>query len=70
MRHYFERYPDILKDYMLPSGFNPTLTGDRPQGWVSEGHFGLDQGIIVLMIENYRTQLIWKLKKLQTRQLA
>jgi len=63
VRHYCERYPDMLKDYMLPSGFNPTVTGDGPQGWVSQGHFGLDQGIIVLMIENYRTQLIWKLMR-------
>jgi hypothetical protein len=63
VRHYFERYPGMLKDYMLPSGFNPTVTGDGPQGWVSQGHFGLDQGIIVLMIENHRTQLIWKLMR-------
>ena len=63
LRHYCEQYPDMLKDHMLPSGFNPTLTGDGPHGWVSEGHFGLDQGIIVLMIENYRTQLVWKLMR-------
>jgi hypothetical protein len=63
VRHYCERYPGMLKDYMMPSGFNPTVTGGGPQGWVSQGHFGLDQGIIVLMIENYRTGLIWKLMR-------
>jgi len=63
LRHYCEQYPGLLEDYMLPSGFNPTLPGAGPQGWVSEGHFGLDQGIIVLMIENYRTQLVWKLMR-------
>jgi hypothetical protein len=46
---------------MLPSAFNPTLTESEPKGWISEGYFGLDQGMIVLMIENYRSQLIWKL---------
>ncbi|MGH8795481.1 MAG: glucoamylase family protein, partial [Caldimonas sp.] len=34
---------------------------DGPNGWVSEGTFGLDQGMIVLMIENYRSGLPWRL---------
>lgn len=43
------------------SGFNPTVTEDGPNGWVSSGEFGLDQGMIVLMIENYRSGLPWRL---------
>ncbi len=35
----------------------------RPRAWVSAGHFGLDQGIVVMMIENHRTQLIWRLMR-------
>jgi hypothetical protein len=61
LRHFCARYPEMIQDSRLPSGFNPTLPGDGPSGWVSEGYFGLDQGIIVLMIENYRSGLIWKL---------
>ena len=38
------------------SGFNATA-GD----WISEGSFGLDQGMIVLMIENHRSGLLWRL---------
>ncbi len=41
------------------SGFNATVTG----GWISEGEFGLDQGMTVLMIENYRSGLLWRLLK-------
>jgi hypothetical protein len=63
LRHFCERYPDMIRDSRLPSGFNPTLSGDGPSGWVSEGYFGLDQGIVVLMIENYRSQLIWNLMR-------
>lgn len=63
VRHFCEQYPEIARAYRLPSGFNPTLAGKSPHGWVSEGYFGLDQGIIVLMIENYRSQLIWKLMR-------
>jgi hypothetical protein len=28
---------------------------------VSAGYFGLDQGILVMMIENFRSDLIWRL---------
>ncbi|MGZ8222423.1 MAG: glucoamylase family protein, partial [Methylobacter sp.] len=45
------------------SSFNPTLASADSSAWVSAGHFGLDQGIVVLMIENYRTQLIWRLMR-------
>jgi hypothetical protein len=62
-RHFCEHYPDIVNEYRLPSGFNPTLTRNGSRCWVSEGYFGLDQGIVVLMIENYRSQLIWKLMR-------
>ena len=43
------------------SGFNPTVAEDGLNGWVSKGEFGLDQGMIVLMIENYRSGLPWRL---------
>lgn len=40
---------------------NFTAGGEVP--WVSEGMFGLDQGLMVLMIENYRTGLPWRLTR-------
>ncbi|MEO7116011.1 MAG: glucoamylase family protein [Caldimonas sp.] len=43
------------------SGFNATVREAGPNGWVSEGTFGLDQGMIVLMIENYRSGMPWRL---------
>jgi hypothetical protein len=45
------------------SSFNPSLVGSDGRAWVSPGHFGLDQGIVTLMIENYRSQLIWRLMR-------
>jgi hypothetical protein len=63
LRHFCKRYADILTASRLPSGFNPSLPGGSPSGWISEGHFGLDQGIVVLMIENYRSQFIWNLMR-------
>ena len=47
----------------LTSGFNPTFPDAGPAGWVSSGSFDLDQGILVLMIENYRSGLIWAIMR-------
>jgi hypothetical protein len=49
--------------YGYKATFNPTFpreSGPTPY-WVSPWHFGINQGPIVLMIENYRTGLIWRL---------
>jgi hypothetical protein len=63
LRHILERYPEVLTEGRLASGFNPTLPGPGPAGWVAKGHLGLDQGIVVLMIENYRSGMIWDLMR-------
>jgi hypothetical protein len=39
----------------------PAATGQHRVGWLSEGSFGLDQGMIVLMVENFRSGLPWRL---------
>ena len=45
------------------SGFNASISELGPNGWISEGEFGLDQGIIVLMVENFRSGLLWRLSR-------
>jgi hypothetical protein len=42
------------------SGFNPTVTEAGPNGGRLEGSFGLDQGMVVMTIENYRSGLLWR----------
>jgi hypothetical protein len=52
--------------YGFKASFNPTHPGipGNPYGWwVSPWHFGLNQGPIVLMIENYRTGRLWQLMR-------
>ncbi len=63
VRRLFESYPEIRSEGRLPSGFNPTLAGSGPAGWISEGYYGLDQGLVVLMLENHRSGLIWSLMR-------
>ncbi|MEP6793864.1 MAG: glucoamylase family protein [Saprospiraceae bacterium] len=51
--------------YGFKSSFNPTYSGnsDYPNGWVSRWHYGLNQGPIILMIENYRSGFLWQLMR-------
>jgi len=63
LRHLFAQYPEMAAKYMLPSGLNPTFAGTGRRCWTSEDYFGLDQGLIVMMIENYRSQMLWNLMR-------
>ena len=60
LRELYARTPADPGRSVQASGFNATA-GTDPEGWVSEGVFGLDQGVIVLMIENFRSGLPWRL---------
>jgi hypothetical protein len=53
--------------YGFDASYNPTFPGkgkkeiaDGVTSWVSPWIFGLNQGPIILMIENYQSELIWK----------
>jgi hypothetical protein len=63
IRQVCARHPGIAQDYRIPNGLNLTMDRDDSQGWVSQGYLGLDQGLIVLMIENYRSQRLWNLMR-------
>lgn len=52
--------------YGFKASFNPTHPGQpgNPFGWwVSPWHFGLNEGPIVLMIENHQSGLLWRLMR-------
>lgn len=65
IRYFGENYPEMTSEYGLKCSFNPTFEGGRQtaHGWVSKGFYGLAQGPIVIMIENYRTGFFWKLMR-------
>ncbi len=63
VRHAIERLN--LKErsaYGFDASFNSAYpeTSRNPHGWVSPWIFGLNQGPIILMIENFQSELIWK----------
>ena len=64
IRRICEQDARICQTFRIPNGLNPTFpVPDDPLGWVSDGYFGLDQGLIVLMIENFRTGSLWNLMR-------
>ena len=47
---------------LMPVLIQPIRTTSRNRhGWVSPWIFGLNQGPIILMIENFQSELIWKI---------
>ncbi|AZR73764.1 hypothetical protein BBF96_10430 [Anoxybacter fermentans] len=55
MKEMLKKYgPLIWGKYGFVSAFNVD------QNWFSDQHIGIDQGDILLMIENYRTGFVWK----------
>ncbi|HUP50132.1 MAG TPA: glucoamylase family protein [Thermoanaerobaculia bacterium] len=68
------RYGEALyQQYGFLDSFNPTLREAPPfmrkgtihpqLGWFDDDYLGIDQGPIVLMIENHRTGFVWEVMK-------
>jgi hypothetical protein len=68
-----ERYGDALfTKHGFLDAFNPSFTYQNELkhgqivdgvGWVDTDYLGIDQGPILLMTENYRTELVWNVLK-------
>jgi xylan 1,4-beta-xylosidase len=58
-----DSYPHALRDGRFVGAINPSLPGAGPEGWVAPACFGLDQGLVVMMIENARSGLTWELTR-------
>ncbi|MCA9241345.1 MAG: hypothetical protein KDA37_14140 [Planctomycetales bacterium] len=64
---------DLFGRYGFLDSFNPSFTfADAPikrgkivpgKGWINGDYLGIDQGPIVLMIENYRSGLVWRVMR-------
>jgi hypothetical protein len=53
----------MTSKYGFKCSFNPTFLETEEKGWISKGYYGLDQGPIVLMIENYWSEFVWRLMR-------
>ncbi|HET6995508.1 MAG TPA: glucoamylase family protein [Chitinophagaceae bacterium] len=52
---YYDMGDKIWREYGFVDDFNET------QNWYGKSHLAIDQGPIIVMIENYRSGLLWKL---------
>ena len=55
--HYFYKNKDKL---LGPAGFYDAFSPEHDY-WVAKGYLAIDQGPIIVMIENYRSGLLWNL---------
>lgn len=56
LKFFYYKFGDRLwGEYGFYDAYNPT------QGWVADSYLAIDQGPIVVMVENYRTGLLWDL---------
>lgn len=62
-RHIVSTYPAVIEEGRFIGSFNPSAPGKAPEGWLNNRSVGLDQGILVMMIENHRSGLIWNLMR-------
>ena len=63
LRYFDEAFPEMTSKYGFKCSFNPTFPAASGKEWISKGYYGLDQGPIVLMIENYRSGFLWQLMR-------
>ncbi|WP_292585138.1 glucoamylase family protein, partial [Mesorhizobium sp.] len=65
LRHFREIDLHEGNPYGFTASFNPTIAAadGRACGWVSPDHVGINQGPIALMIENYRSDFLWRLMR-------
>ena len=65
LSNFKENWGEMISEYGISCSFNPTFPSkeNRDTGWISGGHFGIDQGPVILMIENYRSGLLWRLMR-------
>lgn len=57
-------HSNLVGEFGFKDAFNLTYRDEKyPVGWFDVDYLGIDQGPILLQIENHETQLIWKIMK-------
>jgi hypothetical protein len=73
LRHWMADRPELLTALGFADAFNPTFgkpgadptVPEKPgsSGWVDKEMLGIDQGPILLMADNYRTNGVWRIMR-------
>ena len=60
LRNYYNNYPKLWGLYGLKDAYNLGTLADTTDDWYTDDYVGIDSGPLLLMIENYRSGLVWK----------
>lgn len=63
IEHFYQTYPQLNGPYGMKCSLNPSFreNTDESAGWFSQHYYGINEGPVVLMIENFRSGLIWRM---------
>ena len=63
IRHLQDAYPHASGKYCFLCSVNPTFrsASENRLPWTSDYHFGINLGPVVMMVENFRSGLLWRL---------
>ena len=53
--------PGLVGKYGLYDAYSYMTKNDGDKPWIGKSYLGIDKGLVLLMFENYSTQLIWRL---------
>ena len=53
--------PGLVGEYGLYDAYSYVTKANGDLPWIGKSYLGIDKGLVLLMFENYSTQLIWKL---------
>jgi hypothetical protein len=65
IRYFAQKDLGMTGKYGFKPSFNQSFVVENSATgwWITPYHFGIDQGPVVLMIENYRTGLLWNIMR-------
>ena len=58
---YMYTVPGLVGEYGLYDAYSFMTQAEGDQPWIGKSYLGIDRGLVALMLENYSSQLIWKL---------
>jgi len=60
LKHYYTGFPRLWGLYGLKDSYNLGTSADSLDDWYADDYVGIDSGPMLLMIENFRSGLVWR----------
>lgn len=58
-----ESYPGLYAEFGFKDAVNPSFTDQHGKPWINPDYLGIDQGPILIMMQNYQKATIWNILK-------